>query len=118
MRIMRELSREDCNTFCKGATFILLHVPIREVDFFKEAFHPFRVIWKITLIDKSWIPFEQDVAVIEDDGFYRRGHSLILAGILYRSGDAPCAEDGAGVILKAPPGTASRHASGRDGGLS
>lgn len=75
MRVLRELLRKDSNAFCKRPTFILLQIPICEVYFSKEAFHCFRVMGEEVLIDISGIPFQQDVAEIENDGFDSGGHA-------------------------------------------
>src|SRR4030095_611323 len=67
--ILRELFSKDRPTFGKRAASILVRVPLHEFNLAKKIFHSLRVIWKITPVYISWIPIDQDVAIVEDDGF-------------------------------------------------
>jgi len=53
------------------AALILVHVPLHEVHFFKEALHAFWVVREKPLVHVAGIPFEQDIAEVEYDGFNR-----------------------------------------------
>src|SRR5215211_3417455 len=51
---------------------------MHEVHFLKESFHSFFVIWKITAIDKPWIPFEQNIPKVKNNSLNSCSHPMIL----------------------------------------
>jgi hypothetical protein len=66
------------NTLGEQASLVLLGVPVHEVHFMKELFHGTVVILKVRAVDKSRIPFDQDVPKVEYDGFDGYRHPAIL----------------------------------------
>lgn len=75
MRVLGESRREVCDALRKGTAFILLSVPLVEVDFGQELIHGLRLAGKVAFIQMPGIPLQEHAAEVEDDGFDRGFHA-------------------------------------------